>query len=110
MRLTKNAVVHTRVASVCHELANTIFENMSYDNKFYGVIKEINQALEDRKVDTTLSAKDLFIRALAPQLREVAIRILANMLEDPSIDSETKQEIFEAIMLDKTIPEHSSMH
>lgn len=106
----KNKVAHKRVASVCAELARTVYENMAQDNDFHAYIKQIDQAIADQEIETTLTGADLFARALAPQLRPVAIRLLAKMLEDDSIDEATKAEIFDAIMMDKWIPENAKLN
>lgn len=108
--LQKNAIAHEYVASTCVELAHWIYEQMAMDNRFYGYIREIDSAIQAQEIETSLQAKDLFIRALAPQLRPFVPRILAHQLEDNTLDDSVKKEIFDAIMLDKLIPERSNLN
>ena len=108
--LRKNAIAHEYIANTCVELAQWIFEQMAMDNRFHGYIKEIDAAIEAQEIETTLTARALFVRALAPQLRTFAPRILAAQLADATLDESVKKEIFEAIMLDKMIPERASLN
>jgi hypothetical protein len=80
---------HKLVAHVAEEMAQEVFEELSKDNRWHAINKD----------------RAAFVRTCAPTLRQEARGILAGMLERHDVSEHDKREIFEALMLDKQIPQ-----
>lgn len=81
---------HRMVANLCEEMAQSVYEECATRyNHWYA-------ANPDRKA---------FVKECAPTLRAEARAILAGMLADPKVSDKDKERIYDALMLDKTIPQ-----
>lgn len=85
-----NITAHKLIANLCVEMANEIFEEIAPNNKIYGILK--------------LAGRDHFIEHVAPTLKPAAIGILGSMLGDPKTSDKEKEIIYEALVLDKSLP------
>lgn len=84
----KNVTTSKLVNKLCIEFAEEIYDYTAQrDNLFY--------KMQDH---------DDFIRKMAPECREVAIQTLCEMLADPKILDKEKDEIYEALLQDKSVP------
>lgn len=82
-------LAHKRVAQIAVAMANEIYEELAPRNQFYA-------AFPDRRE---------FLNQCAPTLIHEARSALAKMLSDPGISDHDKEEIFEALELDRAIPD-----
>ena len=80
---------HRMVARLCEEMAQEVYEELAKKNLFY--------AMWPRRAD--------FIRHCAPTLREQARRTLAELIAHKDTSEADKERIYEALLLDKTIPQ-----
>lgn len=81
---------HRMVANLCEEMAQSVYEECAtrYNNWY--------RDNPDRKA---------FVKECAPTLRAEARGILAGMLADPKVSDKDKERIYDALMLDKQIPQ-----
>ncbi len=80
---------HRMIAELCHQMAQSVYEDLASSNIWY-------KANPDRGA---------FVRDCAPTLRQHAREILSGMLERNDISTYEKDKIFEALMLDKVLPQ-----
>lgn len=82
-------VAHKLIAATAREMAEALFEEWARENSFHAAFR-------------TKKARALFVSRVAPKLFEDARRALTSMLGDPNIPESTKEQIYEAILLDAT--------
>ncbi len=84
-----DVTAHEMVGKLCTEMAQTIYEELaSKSDLFY----RVNEERED------------FVKQCAPTLREEAVSLLAQMLNDDSVSQVEKDQIYKALILDKQLP------
>lgn len=76
--------------SMAHEVYDTL---ASRDDQFYKEVSETE-----------------FVNAIAPQLRDQARSILAEMLQHNDLTDREKEEIYDALLLDHNIPNEDRWH
>lgn len=87
-RWNQHSYAHKTVRDLQINMAHEVYDTLaSKDNKFY---KEWNETE--------------FVNMLAPQLRDQARSILAEMLSHNDLTDREKEEIYEALLLDHNIP------
>jgi hypothetical protein len=79
---------HKRIAALCEELANEVYETCAISNKWYKLHPDRNA----------------FIRQCAPTLKLEARGIMAKLLTDDSVPQTEKELIYEALCLDSALP------
>lgn len=87
-RWNKESYAHKMVAHLQCEMAAALYETLAKKNDFYKRWPDLKE----------------FVRVVAPTLRDHARATLAEMLQKPGVTPEEKEEIYEALLLDKTIP------
>lgn len=80
---------HKLVANLCVEMANECYDE----------ILTRSNVLNSRR-----PTRASFVKEVAPTLREEARRILASMLERHDVSTAEKNEIYEALLLDNSLP------
>jgi hypothetical protein len=89
--MSLETTAHKYVAHLARELAETQWEELCRDNAFY----HRNKAPEN---------KAAFLAMFIPDYRKVARSILAQMLARNDVSEADKEEIWEALTLDRTLP------
>jgi hypothetical protein len=95
---SRTLLVHKQVQKVAKEAAANLYESlMSRDNELYAAWKKkcgpCTEAEWERR----------FIEKYWPSCVEFARATMARLLESPTIDESTKEEIMEALKLDNTL-------
>jgi len=80
---------HRLVANLCNEMAENIYDHLA---THYPMWYAANPD------------KDAFVVQCAPTLREHARQTLAEMLGRPDLEEEQKRDIYQALLLDNSLP------
>lgn len=81
---------HKMVADLCEKMAQEVYEECATRyNNWYAMNPN----------------RRAFVQECAPTLRQQARTILAGMLGDPKVSDKEKARIYDALILDKTIPQ-----
>lgn len=84
----KDVTAHWLIAELCSGVANEMYEILASDNRFY----EQNQ---DRK---------RFVEHCAPMCKDISRALLTRMLDEPETSQMEKDQIYEALILDASLP------
>jgi len=87
-RWNKDSYAHEMVAHIQVEMAQSIYEELAKNDIFY-------RDNPDRNV---------FVKACAPTLRDHARGVLSEMLARHDVSQVEKEQIYQALLLDKVIP------
>lgn len=85
---TSGQCVHWAIAKVARELAGSWYDESAHDNDFFKFYPNEN----------------LFIEREYPRFIPLAREMMGNQLGDPKIPECQKEDIYEALMLDRTTP------
>ena len=88
MRWNRDSFAHQMVAHVQQEMAQSVYEELAKNDQFY-------QQWPDRAA---------FIKMCAPTLRDAARGVLSEQLARHDVSHAEKEQIYEALLLDKVIP------
>ena len=91
------SVAHRMVAETAKGMAGELYETMMRDNVWYAVWKRQNPGASVKALESRFIAKNT--RQLLPTARAT----LASMLADPSIPDLMKREIYDALVLDRSL-------
>ena len=83
---------HKTVAHVAEELAQSVYERLALNDAWYADNR-------DRRA---------FVKRCAPTLRAEARKILAEMLQRDDVSEHEKAEIYDALLLDRTLPDNGT--
>lgn len=87
-RWNKQSFAHQMVAHVQQEMAQEIYEELAKNDAFYKQHPDRNE----------------FVKMCAPTLRDAARGVLSEQLARHDVPHEQKEAIYEALLLDKVIP------
>jgi hypothetical protein len=81
-------VAHKIVGDLAVKMAQTVYEERAKDNTFYAQFPNRNA----------------FVRQFAPMFISDARAVLTDMLQQESISDAEREDIFNALILDRTLP------
>jgi hypothetical protein len=90
----KQVVAHALVAKTAEEMANEVYEEMAKTNEFYA-------AYPTRKA---------WVDSAIPRFVEYARKSLAELLSKPGFPEDQKEVIYNALVLDGSLPRHRGLH
>lgn len=95
-RWNQKSFAHKMVADLQVEMAQALYEELAKSNNFYQ--------------DWPASKRNQWVKQCAPTLRQHARATLAEMLNQRGITDQEKEEIYEALLLDATVPNEDRVH
>lgn len=95
-RWNQKSFAHKMVAELQVEMAQTLYEELAKSNQFYK--------------DWPASKRNQWVKACAPTLRDHARSTLAEMLGHHDLTPQEKEDIYQALLLDATIPNEDRLH
>lgn len=107
--LRSEIIAHKGVAYYAERLANQIFEENARSNEWYNLL--LNRTVERlgiSRLDKNLGkiAREACLKEMIPTLLPAAKIAMAQALASPNISPQEKVEIYEAYILDSSIPLH----
>lgn len=91
-------VAHRLIAKTAQALAGELYERLMGDNLMYELWRNQNPGLGSAALERK------FVRVNAEKCLEVARATLSGLLLSPGLDEKVKDEIVEALSLDRTLP------
>jgi hypothetical protein len=90
----KNIIAHELVAKTAKDMAHEVYENLAKDNRFYEMYP----------------LRSNWVEQAYPRFIEYARKALAELLGKPGFPEDQKEVIYQALILDSSLPRHRGMH